>query len=89
MNEEITSSQRKVFKMLKIATLALVLVASAAPAFAASSSDGSSDDRAACTPDVFRLCSAFIPNADKITACLKANKSKLSPACRAVFDRKK
>jgi hypothetical protein len=72
--------------MLKIATIALVLVASSASSFAASSSSGSDEARAACTPDVFRLCSEFIPNADKITACLAAKKSQLSPACRKVFD---
>jgi hypothetical protein len=75
--------------MLKIATIALVLVASSAPSFAVTKEDGSAEARRACTPDVFRLCSEFIPDADRITVCLKANKSKLSPACRAVFDSKK
>lgn len=74
--------------MLKIATAAvtaLALVSFSAPSFAVSSSDGSAEARRACTPDVFRLCSEFIPNADKITACLKKNRSQLSPACKAVF----
>src|SRR5262245_20067265 len=47
---------------------------------------GSADQRAACTPDVFRLCSAQIPNVDAIVACLKREKAQLSGACRAVFD---
>ncbi|HEY9677257.1 MAG TPA: cysteine rich repeat-containing protein [Drouetiella sp.] len=75
--------------MLKIATLALALTVAgtlAAPAFAHS---GSSDDQAACTPDVFRLCSSEIPNESRIVACLMKNKAKLSPACAAVFNRKK
>jgi len=43
--------------------------------------------RAACTPDAFRLCSSEIPNIDGITACMRKNKSSLSLACKAVFDR--
>jgi hypothetical protein len=46
---------------------------------------GTADDRQACTPDVFRLCGAFIPNADRITACLQEKLRDLSPACRVVF----
>ena len=47
---------------------------------------GTSEQRAACTPDVFRLCASEIPNVDGIIACMKAKKSSLSPACRAVFN---
>ena len=76
--------------MLKIVTLAaLVLMAATSSSFAFTSSDGSDEARRACTPDVFRLCGEFIPDADKITACLKANKTKLSLACKAVFSSKK
>jgi hypothetical protein len=46
---------------------------------------GTSSQRAACTPDVFRLCSSEIPNVDHIVACMNAKKASLSPACRAVF----
>ncbi|MGX9425582.1 MULTISPECIES: hypothetical protein [Bradyrhizobium] len=51
--------------------------------------DGTSAQRNACKPDVFRLCAEFIPNRDTITACLQRKVSKLSPACRAVFEGKK
>jgi hypothetical protein len=47
---------------------------------------GSAEQRAACTPDVFRLCASEIPNVDGIIACMKAKKSSLSPACRSVFN---
>jgi hypothetical protein len=48
--------------------------------------ESSSDaQRSACTPDVFRLCRQFIPDIDGIVACLKLQRSNLSPACRAVF----
>jgi hypothetical protein len=41
----------------------LSATASPAPSF----SQGTPEQRLACTPDVLRLCSAFIPNADEIT----------------------
>ena len=39
----------------------------------------------ACTSDAFRLCSAEIPNVDRVTACMVRNKAQLSPPCRAQF----
>lgn len=45
-------------------------------------SQGTAEQRQACTPDVFRLCSAFIPSVDDITACLRERNSDLSDACR-------
>jgi hypothetical protein len=78
--------------MLKLATItaaaALVLVTAVAPGIAAAQSQGSDEARRACTPDVFRLCSEFIPDAGKITACLKAKRDQLSPACAKVFGKK-
>jgi hypothetical protein len=47
---------------------------------------GSAEDRAACTPDVFRLCGSEIPNVTKIIACLKAKKAELSPGCKTAFN---
>ncbi len=44
-----------------------------------------SEQRAACTSDVFRLCKAEIPNVTKIISCLKKEQSNLSPACQSVF----
>jgi hypothetical protein len=46
---------------------------------------GTQDAQSACTPDVFRLCSQFIPNREPIVACLVRSRALLSPACRAVF----
>ncbi len=47
---------------------------------------GTPAQRAACRPDVFRLCAAEIPNVRAITACLASRVSRLSPDCRAVFE---
>lgn len=43
--------------------------------------------RAACRPDVFRLCAAEIPSVPAITACMRRKKASLSEACRAVFEK--
>lgn len=44
------------------------------------------DARAACEPDVWRLCASYIPNVGAITNCLKSQKPNLSPACRMVME---
>ncbi len=41
----------------------------------------SPDVQQACTPDAMRLCSEFIPDVAKITACMKAKHAQLSSAC--------
>jgi hypothetical protein len=46
---------------------------------------GTERQREACTPDVFRLCGAYIPDVDRITACLRGNGSRLSKPCYDVF----
>jgi hypothetical protein len=53
-----------------------------APSF----SQGTLEQRLACTPDVLRLCSAFIPNADEITVCLGEKNAELSDACRTAYE---
>ena len=46
---------------------------------------GTADQRAACTPDVFRLCAIYIPDATKVEMCLRTRQPDLSAACRSVF----
>lgn len=45
---------------------------------------GTQADQDACTPDVFKLCSDFIPDEPQILACLKSKREQLSPACSRV-----
>ena len=47
---------------------------------------GTLEQQMACTPDVFRLCGAQIPDVNRITACLRQNTPQLSGPCHAVFD---
>ena len=55
-------------------------------AASAQENQGTAEQRAACTPDAFRLCSAYIPDPSGVEACLRQRKSDLSAACKAVFD---
>lgn len=59
----------------------------AASSASAQQHKGSAEDQAACTPDVYRICSQYIPDEDDIVACLQRKKEQLSPACHAVFSR--
>jgi len=43
------------------------------------------EQTAACKGDAIRFCASEIPNEEKITSCMKANFSKLSPKCKAMF----
>ncbi|MBP1182710.1 hypothetical protein [Methylobacterium sp. PvR107] len=66
---------------MKSATFALLAVAAGAvPALAETSAE-----RAACTPEVLRLCAAQMPNAGAITACLRERRATLGPGCRTVM----
>jgi len=47
-------------------------------------SEASQAEQQACEPDVYRLCNDYVPDVDRIVACLNANRRALSPACRAV-----
>ena len=66
----------------RVSLALLCATASPAPSF----SQGTLEQRLACTPDVLRLCSAFIPNADEITICLGEKNAELSDACRTAFE---
>jgi hypothetical protein len=47
---------------------------------------GTWEQQMACTPDVFRLCGAQIPDVNRIVGCLRQNTAQLSSSCRAVFE---
>lgn len=47
---------------------------------------GTPEQRAACAPDAFRLCSSYIPDPDRVESCLRLQKARLSSPCRALFD---
>jgi hypothetical protein len=43
------------------------------------------DQRRLCTGDVLRLCASEIPDVQRITACMRKQRSSLSEGCRGVF----
>lgn len=45
----------------------------------------SADQQALCTDDAFRLCSAAIPDVDRVTACMVQKQAQLSPGCAQFF----
>ena len=51
---------------------------------APASAQGMSPEQA-CKDDAFRLCNEFIPDRDKVGACLRRRARSLSPACRSFF----
>jgi hypothetical protein len=70
------------------AVLGLAAAAAAGTAALAQEHRGTLEQQMACTPDVFRLCGAAIPDENRIVACLQANTPQLSSPCRAVFESK-
>ena len=62
------------------ALLRLVMMAQPAAA------QGTPEQRAACEGDAQRLCSAYIPDVDRVRACMAQHRRYLSPRCRAVFE---
>lgn len=57
------------------------------PAGSALADIATPEQKRACTPDVYRLCAGEIPNVRATTSCLRRQKTYLSAACRAVFER--
>jgi hypothetical protein len=55
-------------------------------AFPALSLDrGTPEQQQACTPDAMSFCGPFIPDAERVRACLLSRRASLSPACRAAI----
>jgi hypothetical protein len=46
------------------------------------------EQRSACMGDALRLCSAVLPDTDRIVSCLASKKSQLAPQCRAHFEQR-
>ena len=74
------------FRTILRAAVPMVVGLALSSCASASFALGTAEQRVACTPDVFRLCSSEIPNVGLIISCMKAKKASLSQACRSVFD---
>ena len=67
---------------LPTALLGLALTFASGPAAA---QQWTPEQRAACEPDAMRLCNQYIPDVQRVSACMSAYRRYLSPACRAFY----
>ena len=65
--------------MLAAAAFALTMWTTASFAY-------SQQQQQLCTGDAMRLCGQYIPDVDRITACMTERYSQLSDGCKSVFD---
>jgi hypothetical protein len=72
------SDVRSRLSLCGVATVLTVLLAAGG---ATPASAQASDASERCTPDVMRLCSEFVPDADRIVVCLKAKRRHLTRSC--------
>lgn len=71
--------------VLVVAATMVIGIAGQRPALA-DQYRGTFEQRMACMPDVWRLCSDDIPDTNRIVACLRENTLQLSHDCRQVFE---
>ena len=62
------------------ATLLLCIALAPLPAAA-----GPQEDQAACMNDAMTICSQFIPDRERVAACLISNSTRVSEACRVAL----
>jgi hypothetical protein len=82
--ENQNNRMRRPMSLARFCVSLALLSATASPA--SSFSQGTPEQRLACTPHVLRLCSAFIPDAGAITTCLRERSAELSDACKTALE---
>lgn len=78
MQQTIPSSRSLLAAFAAICAMAVMATPAAA--------QGTPEQRAACQGDAQRLCGQFIPDVDRITACMVQNRRYLSQACRMTIE---
>jgi hypothetical protein len=68
---------------LPAALVGLALTFASSPALA---QQWNPEQRAACEPDAMRLCQQYVPDVDRVRACMIHYRRYLSPRCRAVIE---
>ena len=66
------------FGLMLATALSLAMLPTASEAY-------TPEQQQACSDDAFRLCSAEIPDVDRVTACMILKKAQLSPGCQVFF----
>jgi hypothetical protein len=54
-------------------------------ALAFTPSTATAEDSQPCIQDAFSICGQFIPDRERVAACLLSNRNKVSPACRSAL----
>jgi hypothetical protein len=84
-------AKRKETAMYQIRKTVLGLVALAALSSYATQgwagAPSEAEKRAACTGDVMQFCYSMIPDMGRIEGCLRANRARLSPSCKGLFNK--
>jgi hypothetical protein len=72
--------QSRIFQagLLLAMALSASLLASAAQAY-------TPEQQQACMGDALQLCGEYVPDVERVTACMIRNRSRLSPGCRVYF----
>ncbi|MDI1266034.1 MAG: hypothetical protein PS018_22550 [bacterium] len=73
-----TASTMRTCKMLIATAFAVAALSTAAQAYSA-------EQEQMCAGDAMRLCSAEIPDVERVTACMVQKRAQLSDGCKAVF----
>jgi len=68
---------------MRIACVAIAVLAAASSTVQAA---GTPEQRKACRKDAMTFCREFVPDVNRITACMEKNVKKLSPLCRTQFN---
>ena len=76
------TAQRTLRPVIGLAALLGLVLAFASPAAA---QQWTPEQRAACEPDAMRLCNQYVPDVQRVSACMSHYRRYLSPACRAAF----
>ena len=76
-----TASTARHCKLLIATTFAFAMLTTASQAY-------TPEQEQMCTGDAIRLCSAEIPDVDRVTACMIQKRASLSDGCKAVFEAK-
>jgi hypothetical protein len=67
---------------MKIRTVLALALFCLALAPVAATADQAADDQNACMNDAMTTCGQFIPDRERVAACLMANRNRISAACR-------
>jgi hypothetical protein len=54
-------------------------------AFSPVAAPADESDQSACMQDALSICGQFIPDHERVAACLMSNRKRISPACRGAL----